>query len=82
MNCQAYIVIVVIFTLVGELVPDSDLLVCLYPAWLSLAITIVLSCLSNNQQWPCTKVEGAGGLPLGQCTGQCSRAGFADHVKS
>ena len=27
-------------------------------------------CLSNNQQWPYTKVEGVGSLPLGQSTGR------------
>ena len=29
-NCYAYVLIVVVFTLVGRLLPGSDLLVCLY----------------------------------------------------
>ena len=64
LNCHAYIVFVVVFTLVGRFTSGSNLLVCL----LVVAGSYYYYCLSDNQRWPCTKVEGTGSLPLGQST--------------
>ena len=38
--------------------------------WLIVAGYYYYHCFSNNQQWPCTKVEEAGSLPLGWSTGR------------
>ena len=48
-NCYAYVLIVVVFTLVGRLLPGSDLLVCLYSCgWLLLAITFITAYLITS----------------------------------
>ena len=54
------------------LVADLHLVViCLFVCsrWLVVAGCYYYYCLSDNQQSLCTKVEEAGGLPLGKCTG-------------
>ena len=69
-NCYAYVLIVVVFTLVGRLLPGSDLLVCLYSWWLVVAGHYFYYCLFDYQQWLCSKVEGVAYLPLGWSTGR------------
>ena len=61
----------IVFIPADVLNPGSDLLVCLQLA-VSCCWVLLLSlyCLSDSQQWLCTKVEGAGGLPLSQFTGK------------
>ena len=41
--------------------------ICLFfcRQWLVITGYLYYYCLSNNQRWLCTKVEGADGLPLG-----------------
>ena len=57
------ILFVVVFALIGELAPGSDFLVCQkLVVGFCLLITYYYYCLSDKQQWPCTKVEGAGYL--------------------
>ena len=70
LNCHIYLVFVVVFTFVGGLEPGSDF-ACSFKAcgYLLLAI-IFYYCLSDNEQWPCTKVGEAGRLPLGRSTGR------------
>ena len=47
LNCHIYIVLVVVFTLAGGLMPGSDLVVC---GWqLIVAGYYYYYCLSNNQ---------------------------------
>ena len=48
LNCHTYILFMVVFTLVGEPSPGSDLLVCLAGNWLLLAITITTAYLITS----------------------------------
>ena len=48
--------------------PISDKSGCLVD--LQCSIIDYYHCLSDNKQWPCTKVETAGSLPLGQSIGR------------
>ena len=50
------------YTLVRTLAPGRDLLVCL------LVVTGCYNYYCLSSIWPCTKVEGASGLPLGRYT--------------
>ena len=60
---------VVAFTLVGKLKPGRIcLFVCSVSQWLVVAGCYYYFCLSDNLQWLYTKVEKAGGLPLGWST--------------
>ena len=47
------------FSLVYRLTPGSQRVACLYLIgdWLLLAISYYYHCLSDNQRWPCTRVE-------------------------
>ena len=72
LNFHVYILFVVVFTLVGQLVAGNDLLVCsrqLVISWrLVVAGYYYHYCLSDNQWWQWAKVGGAGKLLLGWLT--------------
>ena len=66
LNCDTYIVFLVVFALVGGLS-----LVASYSVCLSLAISCAgyyyyYHCLYDNQRWLGTTIDEGGGLPLGQ----------------
>ena len=60
--------VVVTLLLADYIAPGSDLFVG--SQQLVVADYYFYYCLTDNQQWQCTKVEGVGGLPLGRSTGR------------
>ena len=77
LNCHTYILFVVAFTLVDRLM--CLVVICLFVCswWLVFAgyyycywLLLLLLVIRDNHWWQCTKVEGAGSLPLGRLTGR------------
>ena len=64
LNCHTHCVGWVVFILVGLVV------IWFIACSQQLVVAGYYHCLSDNQQWQCTMVEGAGNLPIGQSTGR------------
>ena len=55
------------YILISTLAGGVVVVVC---QWVVVAGYYFYYCLSDNQRWLCTKIEGAVNLPLGQSTGR------------
>ena len=70
LNCHMYAAFVVVFALVDGLsyVVAICLFICL--GWLVITIVITIYLITSDNHEPCTKIDEAGGLPLGQSSGR------------